>query len=131
MREPCPGVPNALAAVAAAGHTNALLTGNGRERARYKLLAASIDVTQFDWTHSYFGDRTLIRSDFAKRAAHDLDRPLIVGDTPRDGDAAFVSRLQFVGVATGAYGVDDLGAHAVAVLDDLVSGLPKLLDVLG
>jgi phosphoglycolate phosphatase len=131
VREACPGAPEALAAVAQAGHTNALLTGNGRERARFKLLAASLDVTLFDWEHSYFGDRTLIRSDLAKRAAHDLDEPIIVGDTPRDGDAAFVSRLRFVGVATGAYGVADLGAHAVAVIDDLESGLPALLDVLG
>jgi phosphoglycolate phosphatase len=130
VREPCPGVPEALAAVAEAGHVNALLTGNGRDRARYKLLAAGIDADLFDWTRSYFGDRTLIRSDLARRAAAELDAPVIVGDTPRDGDAAFVSRLRFVGVATGAYAAEELGEHAVLVVDDLVEGLPGLLALL-
>jgi phosphoglycolate phosphatase-like HAD superfamily hydrolase len=130
VREACPGIPEALAAVSAAGHTNALLTGNGRERARYKLLSASLDVDAFDWTHSYFGDRTLIRSDLAKRAAAELEDPIIVGDTPRDGDAAFVSRLRFLAVATGAFPAEELGAHAVTVVADMVDGLPVLLELL-
>ena len=48
VREACVGAYSAVAAVADRGWTNALLTGNGPNRARYKLLAAGFDPEDFD-----------------------------------------------------------------------------------
>lgn len=129
----CPGVDAALRACARAGFVNGLLTGNGRQRSRYKLSGAGLDLGLIDWEHSYFGDTTLARSDLTRRAADELDdRAIIVGDTPNDGIAADAAGFAFVAVATGAFTREELSAtSAVAVLADLESGLPRLLSAIG
>jgi len=125
----CPGVREALAATTAAGWTNALLTGNGLARSRYKLTGAGLDESLFDWDRSYFGNVSPIRSDLTLRAAAELEgRAIIVGDTPNDDWAADVAGLEFIGVATGAYTAEDLReTKAVLVIDDLDTGLDELL----
>ena len=125
----CPGVVPALAATAAAGWSNALLTGNGLARSRYKLLGAGLGVDDFDWTHSFFGNVSPIRSELTKRAARELDgRVIIIGDTPNDDWAADAAGLEFIAVATGAFDRDALEATgATLVLDDLATGLDALL----
>jgi phosphoglycolate phosphatase-like HAD superfamily hydrolase len=54
------------------------------------------------------------------QARHDREFPgratVLVGDTPRDVEAALATDAAVVGVATGMYSVDDLrmaGAHTV------------------
>jgi phosphoglycolate phosphatase len=121
-----PGVVEILRALAADGHVNALLTGNGRTRAELKLFSAGLDRDLFDWSASFFGDACDTRPELTRRAAahaaeHSL-RPVIVGDTLADGRAAEAAGIDFVGVATGVYGRDDLrGAPHLAVVEDLAS----------
>lgn len=132
-REAAPGVDAALPAVAAAGWTNGLLTGNSRHRARVKLQGAGIDVAAFDWDRSYFGDRFLRRSDLTAAAHGELAgaTALILGDTPADGAAADAVGFPFIAVATGVYSEEELRrTSAAVVLPDLVRGLPALLSAL-
>lgn len=132
-RELCPGVEQAIAATAAAGWTNALLTGNSATRSRYKVTGAGLDATAFDWDHSYFGHETPVRSDLtlAARADHPSDRLVIVGDTPGDDIAAAAAGIPFIAVATGVYPAQDLRqTGAIIVIDDLDSGLHELLNAL-
>lgn len=130
VRELCEGVEHALAAVAERGWTNALLTGNGPNRARFKLLAAGLDPADFDWDHSYFGHESPTRHHLTAGARDALGghRAIIVGDTPNDGLAADSASIPFVAVATGVYAHEQLAAtNAIAVLDDLTTGLDGLL----
>lgn len=128
-----PGVDAALHAVAGAGWSNGLLTGNSRHRARVKLQGAGIDIAAFDWDRSYFGDRFLRRSDLTAAARDDLAdaAAVILADTPADGAAADAVGFPFIAVATGVYSEEELRAtSAVLVLADLERGLPALLDTL-
>jgi phosphoglycolate phosphatase-like HAD superfamily hydrolase len=129
-RDACVGVPEALAAVAGRGWTNALLTGNGPTRARYKLLAAGIDVELFDWDHSFFGAESPTRHHLTAGARDALagSAAFIVGDTPKDGEAADSAGIPFIAVATGAYTADELRpTSALVVVADLASGLDAVL----
>ena len=131
-RQLCPGVPEILAATATAGWNNALLTGNSANRSRYKLTGAGLDPETFDWTSSYFGNVTPVRSDLTVQARAELDGALvIIGDTPRDDDAAVVAGIPFIAVATGAFTADELRATgAILVVDDLESGRDEVLAAL-
>lgn len=132
-RERCPGVFEALAAVTARGWTNALLTGNGPRRARHKVLAAGIDADLFDWANSAFGDRSPTRHHLTADARRRLGEraAVIIGDTPKDGEAADTAGFPFIAVATGAFTADELRAtSAVAVVDDLASGLDVVVEAI-
>jgi phosphoglycolate phosphatase-like HAD superfamily hydrolase len=129
-RELVAGAREALDAVAEAGWTNALLTGNSIVRARAKFLGAGLDLDLFDWEHSFFGGTARARTDVTAQAAAALaGRPhVIVGDTPTDDVAAAAAGIPFIGVATGIFSVARLRqTGAVLVLPDLVEGLGDLL----
>lgn len=129
-RELCPGVHEAVAATAARGWINCLLTGNSALRSRYKVTGAGVDADVFDWSHSYFGEVSPIRSDLTLRARAELpdDRLVIVGDTLNDDVAAVAAGIPFIGVATGVFGADELRTTgALVVIDDLATGLDALL----
>ena len=133
-RDACVGVDAALEAVAERGWTNALLTGNGPNRARYKLLSAGIDPALFDWEHSYFGDHSPTRHHLTAgaRSALRTHQAFIIGDTPNDGLAADSAGIPFVAVATGIYTAEQLQAtSAIAVIDDLESGIDEALQAVG
>ncbi|WP_181439652.1 HAD family hydrolase [Curtobacterium sp. MCBD17_032] len=123
-RTPAPGAIDLVRRFASLGWRNGLLTGNSAHRARIKLLGAGFDVDAFDWDHSYFGDEQVERSGVTALAAAALGgtRAVIVGDTPRDGEAADAVGIPFLAVATGVYDVDALRAtSAVAVARDCVA----------
>jgi phosphoglycolate phosphatase len=130
-----PGVRELLDALAAGGHVNALLTGNGPERARLKLRSAGLDAAAFDFSWSFFGAESAARPDLARAAAQRAAEgglvPVIIGDTVADGLAAAEAGIDFVGVATGVYDVHQLAevSHLV-VVDDLATGATTVLDVL-
>ncbi|BDI23078.1 HAD family hydrolase [Herbiconiux sp. L3-i23] len=129
-REVAPGVREALVAVREAGWVNALLTGNSPARARVKIAGAGLDADDFDWAHSYFGDRARERSEItvAANAALTGHAQVIVGDTPSDDAAAQAAGIPFIAVATGVFSADELrSTGALVVLDDLVSGLDELI----
>lgn len=130
VRTPVAGGPDALLAATRHGWANALLTGNGQQHSRVKLTAAGYAEEDFDWTNSFFGDRSPDRHHLTALVATVLgDQPrVIVGDTPNDGVAADSAGIPFIAVATGAYTVADLrDTSALVVVDDLVSGLDDVL----
>ena len=125
-----PGVNDALALVAQAGFTNGLLTGNTPVRARHKLGGAGVALDLISWDQSFFGGEASRREDLTQMArARYPERPMvIIGDTPRDGQAAGAAHIEFVGVTTGAFGAEPLTeAGAVKVIPDLVSGIDDLV----
>ena len=135
-RETAPGVEDALRACAARGWRNALLTGNSLTRSRVKLEGAGLTAERlgdaaFDWQRSYFGATARHRSEItaAARAALPDDTLVIIGDTPRDDEAARAAGIPFIAVATGAFTVDELRqTEAILVVPDLVAGLDEVLD---
>lgn len=129
-RDAVVGADAALTAVAERGWINALLTGNGPNRARYKLLAAGFDPALFDWDHSYFGHESPTRHHLTAGARDALSghATVIIGDTPNDGLAADSAGIPFIAVATGIYTADELAStSALTVVDDLESGLDAVL----
>lgn len=132
-RTPAPGAIELVRHFASLGWRNGLLTGNSAHRARIKLSGAGFDVDAFDWEHSYFGDEEVERSGVTARAAAALSgsRAVIVGDTPRDGEAADAVGIPFLAVATGVYDVDALRAtSAVAVARDCVEDARLIEDAI-
>lgn len=130
IRTAVAGGPAALRDAAGRGWTNALLTGNGPQHSRVKLTAAGYIENDFNWTTSFFGDRSPDRHHLTSLVATVLgDQPsVIIGDTPNDGLAADSARIPFIAVATGAYTVADLReTSALVVVDDLVTGLEDVL----
>ncbi|MBT2503946.1 HAD family hydrolase [Curtobacterium sp. ISL-83] len=141
-RRPAPGAMDLVARFAELGWRNGLLTGNSAYRARVKLLGAGFAVDAFDWEHSYFGDEEVDRTGVTGRAAEALagTRAVIVGDTPRDGEAADAVGIPFVAVATGVYDVDSLRATAAVtiardcvqdgqLIEEAIAALPPLRPV--
>jgi phosphoglycolate phosphatase len=132
-RELCPGAIEAVAATAKAGWTNGLLTGNSAARARFKVTGAGFEASAFDWDHSYFGERSPVRSELTLRARKEIGdaRIVIIGDTPNDDNAAQAAGMEFIGVTTGVFTTAELRAtHAIVVVDDLESGLETVLSAL-
>jgi phosphoglycolate phosphatase-like HAD superfamily hydrolase len=130
VRDACAGAAEALAAIAERGWTNALLTGNGPNRARYKLLAAGYDPEDFDWEHSYFGHQSPTRQHLTAGARTALagHGAVIIGDTPNDGLAADTAGIPFIAVATGIYSADQLrSTSARVVVEDLATGLEDVV----
>lgn len=130
-----PGVRELVAALAADGHVNGLLTGNGPQRARLKLRSAGLDPSEFDFDLSFFGAESAARPELAhaaaKRAAEAGLVPVIIGDTAADGHAAAEAGIAFVGVATGVYDVDRLaGVPHVVVVEDLGTGAAAVRETL-
>ncbi len=129
-RVACKGAPEAIGAFAEHGWTNALLTGNGPTRSKYKLLAAGYDDTAFDWSHSYFGHEAPSRHHLTAGARDALagHHAIIIGDTPNDGDAADSAGIPFIAVATGIFDIWALRrTSAILVVPDLASGLDDVV----
>lgn len=146
-----PGVPEALAAVAAGrpGFTvvQSLLTGNLRAMAAVKLGALGLlDASSpLDIDAGAYGTESETRADLVPVARrHAAARygarlgdfsglaTVLVGDTPLDIEAALVAGARAVGVATGQFSAAVLaaaGAHAV--LPDLTDTAQVVAAILG
>jgi phosphoglycolate phosphatase len=136
-----PGAAAAIAALAAAGLRQSVLTGNIRPLAAVKLAAAGLGE-HLDLDVGAYGDAHEIRAELvavarqAARAAYGADfagpSTVLIGDTPLDVAAALATRARVVGVATGSFTAADLaaaGAHAV--LPDLTDASLVLAAVTG
>lgn len=125
-----PGAREALAALAdEPGVLQTVVTGNVRPNAELKLAAFDLD-RHLDLDLGGYGsdspDRaTLIglarqRTSTAHRLPIQSIKIVVVGDSPRDIDAARAARARSVGVATGRSSIDELAAAGGdAVLEDL------------
>jgi phosphoglycolate phosphatase len=120
-----PGAAAAIAALAAAGARQSVLTGNIRPLAALKLAGAGLGA-DLDLDIGAYGDAHEVRAVLvtvargAAQAAYGTDfggwSTVLVGDTPLDVAAALASGARMVGVATGSFTAADLaaaGAHAV------------------
>lgn len=120
-----PGVREALAL---AGHDcvhQSVLTGNLREVAELKLAAVGVGAELNLDIGAYGSDaaeRTGLPPVAFKRAGESLGleftgrNTVIVGDTPRDADAAAAVGALCIGVATGNHSTDDLSAAGAEVV---------------
>jgi phosphoglycolate phosphatase-like HAD superfamily hydrolase len=136
-----PGAAAAIAALAAAGARQSVLTGNIRPLAAVKLAAAGLGE-HLDLDVGAYGDAHEVRAELvpvarlAARAAYGADfsglSTVLVGDTPLDVEAARANGARAVGIATGSFSAADLaaaGAHAV--LPDLTDPSLVLAAVTG
>jgi phosphoglycolate phosphatase len=132
-----PGVPKALAAFAAAGGVSGLATGNIREGARAKLSYFGLWDA---FTGGGFGDHTAIRAELVRAAVDDIcaaaglspaeARPIVVGDTPLDVEAAHLAGIPALAVGTGSFTVEALlAAGADYALPDL-SATGRVIEIL-
>jgi len=128
------GASDAIAALAAAGIRQSVLTGNIRPLAALKLRRAGL-VRGLDLDAGAYGDVHEVRAELvavARQAAlraYGTDFPgpstVLVGDTPLDVEAALVAGARVVAVATGSYPAAELTAAGADVV------LPDLTDTAG
>jgi phosphoglycolate phosphatase len=122
-----PGAAAALAALHRTATVQTLLTGNIRAFAEAKMRAfgladhLDLDIGAYGWAHAVRANLVgMARSAAYERHGRAFDgrATVLVGDTPRDVEAALATGAAVVGVATGRYSVTDLrvaGAHEVLV----------------
>ncbi|MGW4273786.1 HAD family hydrolase [Streptomyces seoulensis] len=135
-----PGVRDALKAVAEqAGWVSSVLTGNIEANARVKLAAFGLS-DMLDLSVGAYGADAVERAELVTVARDRVrsvyggpeDVPVVlVGDTPRDVEAALTAGAHVVAVASGIHSTDDLAsAGAPVVLPDLsdTTGLLRRLE---
>jgi phosphoglycolate phosphatase len=136
-----PGAAEAIAALAAAGIRQSVLTGNIRPLAALKLGRAGLG-DHLDLEAGAFGDAHEVRAELvavARQAACRRYRAdfsgastVLVGDTPLDVEAALATGARVVAVATGSYPAAELtAAGADVVLPDLTDTAGVLAAVTG
>jgi phosphoglycolate phosphatase-like HAD superfamily hydrolase len=108
-----PGVHDLLSKLCAEGHLLGLTTGNIEAAAHIKLARGGLDhFFSFGGYGSDSPDRGELTRVAIRRAATLLGEPptqsYVVGDTPRDIEAAHEAGAVAVGVATGRYSVEEL-----------------------
>lgn len=115
-----------------------LLTGNIESGARAKMGAAGLDITRFP-VAAYGSDHEhrpeLPRIARARAVAHlGRDVPaealVIIGDTPLDVACAHAQGARAVAVATGRFTVEQLAAHAPAVVLEDLGDLGRALEAI-
>jgi phosphoglycolate phosphatase-like HAD superfamily hydrolase len=124
-----PGVHDLLGRLVEADTLLGLVTGNIEGAAHIKISRAGL---QRFFLFGGYGSDSAVRSDLTRAAiaraealsGHHIDpsQVLVVGDTPRDTEAAHGAGAVAVGVATGEYSVDQLregGAdHVLRTFED-------------
>ena len=108
-----PGVHELLAGLCGSGHLLGLTTGNVEAAAHIKIARGGLNrYFAFGGYGSDSPDRGELTKIAIQRAATILraqpDHAYVVGDTPRDVEAAHYAGAVAVGVATGHYTVDEL-----------------------
>ncbi|MFC5061461.1 HAD family hydrolase [Actinomycetospora atypica] len=123
-----PGVRDAVARLAREPDVDQIvLTGNVRAGAELKLTVAGLHPGPFDLDDGVYGHLAGPRATLVHTARDRLERRhgrpvglVVVGDTPRDVEAAHAAGAVAVGVATGSATVADLVASgAEHVVEDL------------
>jgi phosphoglycolate phosphatase len=131
-----PGIEQLLPRLVERGVLLGLVTGNIEGAARIKLARADLNrFFAFGGYGSDSRDRTELTKRGLERAATVRGGPvdpataIAIGDTPRDVKAGHGAGIRVVGVATGAYSVEELAAAGADwALADVNSGFPVELD---
>ena len=127
-----PGIEETLPRLTEAGVLLGIVTGNVEAAAQIKL--ARGDLNRF-FAFGGYGSDSRDRAELTRRAierggevrgtALDLAETIAVGDTPRDVGAGHGAGVKVVGVATGAYSVDEQqAAGADWAIPDVTQGFP-------
>lgn len=127
-----PGIEETLPRLAEQGVLLGIVTGNVEAAAQIKL--ARGDLNRF-FTFGGYGSDSRDRTELTKRAIErggevqgsplDLEQTIAVGDTPRDVSAGHGAGIKVVGVATGAYSVEEqAAAGADWAIPDVTQGFP-------
>jgi phosphoglycolate phosphatase len=139
-----PGAAEAIAALAGPGLAStviqSLLTGNIPALAQVKLAALGL-TEHLDLAVGAYGDVSQVRADLvdvARRKAaaryggdYAGRATILIGDTPKDVEAAALTGARVIAVATGSYSAGQLaGAGADVVLPDLTDTARLLAAVL-
>lgn len=132
------GVKGLLAILASSnGYVTGVLTGNLTTVAEEKLSHATIRTyfSELFCANSYF-DRTslvedAVRTCVAKHGLSGRSEVLIVGDTPRDIEAANTSQATSVGVASGSYTTAQLSEAGAKYVYPNLEPTKELLEGLG
>jgi phosphoglycolate phosphatase len=133
------GVEELLPRLREDGYLLGLTTGGVEAAAHIKLARANLNhYFSFGGYGSDSADRAELTKCAITRAGRILGRPLdaqrvlVVGDTPKDIDAAHAAGAVAVGVASGHYGESELaGAGADYVLGSLRQALPGIAAPVG
>lgn len=126
------GIEEALPRLAQQGVLQGIVTGNIEAAAHIKLARGNLNrYFQFGGYGSDSSDRTevtkkaLARGEAVLGSPLDLAEVISVGDTPRDVSAGHGAGIRVVGVATGAYSVDQQrDAGADWPMADVTAGFP-------
>jgi phosphoglycolate phosphatase len=127
-----PGIEEALPRLAVQGVLLGIVTGNIDGAARIKLARGDLD--RF-FSFGGYGSDSRDRAELTRRAIErggeargtplDLGSTIAVGDTPRDVSAGHDAGIKVVGVATGAYSVEEQReAGADWAIADVSDGFP-------
>jgi phosphoglycolate phosphatase-like HAD superfamily hydrolase len=127
-----PGIEETLPRLVDEGVLLGIVTGNIEAAAHVKLARA--DLNRF-FTFGGYGSDSRDRTELTKKAIErggevlgtplDLAATIAVGDTPRDVSAGHGAGIRVVGVATGAYNVEEQkAAGADWAIPNLLSGFP-------
>jgi phosphoglycolate phosphatase len=127
-----PGIAAILPRLAEEGVVQGVVTGNVEPAARIKLARGDLDkYFSFGGYGSDDRDRVKVTERAIARAGEVTGTPLdraaaiSVGDTPRDVTAGHGAGIRVVGVATGAYRVEELAdAGADWAIADVTDGFP-------
>lgn len=127
-----PGIEEILPRLTEQGVLLGIVTGNIESAAHIKLARGDLNrYFAFGGYGSDARDRTELTKKALERGAEVAGKPLdpattiAVGDTPRDVKACHGAGIRVVGVATGAYSVEQLGeADADWAIEDVLSGFP-------
>jgi phosphoglycolate phosphatase len=127
-----PGMEELLPRLTEQGVLLGIVTGNIEAAAHIKLARADLNrYFAFGGYGSDARDRTELTRKALERGAEVAGKPLdpaatiAVGDTPRDVKAGHGAGIEVVGVATGAYTVEQLSeAGADWAIEDVTSGFP-------
>jgi phosphoglycolate phosphatase-like HAD superfamily hydrolase len=122
-----PGAAEALSTMASLGVVQSLVTGNLPEISRHKLTAFGLH-TYVDFEIGGYGSLSAHRPDLVPHAVERAtakhgttftpESVVIIGDTPRDVEAALQHGAVAIGVATGQFSAAELrdaGAHTVLI----------------
>jgi phosphoglycolate phosphatase-like HAD superfamily hydrolase len=127
-----PGIEETLPRLTDQGVLLGIVTGNIEAAAHIKL--ARGDLNRF-FAFGGYGSDSRDRTELTKKGIErggevlgsplDLEATIAVGDTPRDVQAGHGAGIKVVGVATGAYSVEEqTAAGADWAIPDLTAGLP-------
>lgn len=127
-----PGIERLLPRLAERGVLLGLVTGNIEAAAHLKLARGDLNrFFAFGGYGSDSPDRTELTKRGLERAATVAGAPIdpaaaiAIGDTPRDVKAGHGAGIRVVGVATGAYTVEELSAAGADwAIEDVTTGFP-------